>query len=1142
MHRSVLTRRLAAAPLLTLVLLAVNGPASQPVLGVSPNTCTPAISGPDDPDYAPAERGQGGTWNEEAWYLYDCMPQSAPLASDPEGASGMSVNRAWQAHGMGSDDVLVAYMEGGVNWRIGQSRELRLRAHLNTGELPYPQDASGQDHGTYDLNGDGVVDVDDYAQDPRIHRPLLHADTAGGITSEDLIVAFGHCKITDHRIDPQVGCPAGGRFDNDGDGYANDISGWNFHRDDNDPQTDQSIYAHANDESAQAVGEAGNAFAGAGLCPRCRLLSVKMGDEAIDRPDRVAEGIAFAVDSGARVIIGVEAGLGLTPELRAAFDYAYRNDVVVAWASNDFDSADHTEGMFYPHVWPGNSITGDRSTRGTRSPSVLADRNFRSRSSLTSFGPQALFSVPNNDGSTSTGTPTQGGVAALVVSAGLDAFRRGRSEAPLTADEVKQVVRSTVSPIDDPTLNPPGLPGASFNIQYGYGRPNVARAVDAVFAGRIPPTASLTAPDWYQEIDPTLQPALRLSAEVAARRAPGPYHYLFQYGLGPQPLESQFVTVRSGSASHPEQVQADLDLRTIPASFWSGAYALSSDRLSIERYDVTVRVQVRDSRGLMGEDRRVFHLRHDETAAPGFPIRVGSSGESSPTLADLEGTGRLDVVLATADGTVHAYRPGGGEVPGFPVHTGPAPGMDPSPSNPVNYLAARAWKVLPHPRDGIAAPTAVADLLGDGRLEIVATTMSGVSYVWDAHGVLMPGFPVMTDRSYRWQPVPVPDTPYERGASTGALAAPVLAPLERGSRSLDIIQAAWDGHVYAWRPDGTPVPGWPVLVENPSRPPGQTYAHDHKLVSTPVVADIDGEGQIDLVVAMQDTSWPSSGAPVTGYLMAYHGDGNRHPGGPLRAGWPVTLTAVEQGYGTAQDFVTEGITSPAVYDTQAGPVAVANMNLSFPNAIDLRTRRVRPLPMSSIAPGGPLVQFTTGPALGSLAGGPLPQMVQAGSAAADIVSGITQTPGAGIQVHNGVGAWDPSAGTGLPQLSRPIQGLGFFTQAAIADVTGTGLPDLIQAADSGALMAFDGRTGQDATGFPKWTGGWGLFSPAVGDVFGDGHNAVVQQTREGYLYLWPTPGLAASNEAFHWHQDNLNSGHWHFAAPPGAGGQGSRPA
>jgi hypothetical protein len=80
-------------------------------------TCSSSISGPNDPEYAEAERKfpSPETWNSEQWPLFDCIPQTAPKASDPEGAAGMSVNRAWAGYGMG--DVTVAYMEGGVNWK-----------------------------------------------------------------------------------------------------------------------------------------------------------------------------------------------------------------------------------------------------------------------------------------------------------------------------------------------------------------------------------------------------------------------------------------------------------------------------------------------------------------------------------------------------------------------------------------------------------------------------------------------------------------------------------------------------------------------------------------------------------------------------------------------------------------------------------------------------------------------------------------------------------------------------------------------------------------------------------------------------------------------------------------------------------------
>jgi len=204
--------------------------------------CTPEIDGPNDPDYADPERTGQESFNAEQWYLFDCIPQSAPLATDPEEAAGMSVNRAWRQFGRGSQDVVVAYMEGGVNWRRPSAKDLVRQAHLNVAELPTP--ACGKD----DCDGDGMATALDFRDDPRIKRPLLHADSAGGITPEDLIVAF-----SDGR-------------DDDGNGYVDDVSGWNFHRDTNDPQTDQSVYEHANGEQRVIAGEADNGQFGTGVC------------------------------------------------------------------------------------------------------------------------------------------------------------------------------------------------------------------------------------------------------------------------------------------------------------------------------------------------------------------------------------------------------------------------------------------------------------------------------------------------------------------------------------------------------------------------------------------------------------------------------------------------------------------------------------------------------------------------------------------------------------------------------------------------------------------------------------------------------------------------------------------------------------
>ena len=394
-----------------------------------------------------------------------------------------------------------------------------------------------------------------------------------------------------------------------------------------------------------------------------------------------------------------------------------------------------------------------------------------------------------------------------------------RSAAPLTANEVQQVVRSTTMPIKapcpaaEPCFTAPS--GSNFNIQYGYGEPNVAAAAAAVDANHIPPVADIQSPSWYQWVDPTKQSSVFVTANVAAPRASGGnYSWQLEYGLGPQPNDSTgWTSFASGSGGGPATVSGSINLSAIPSSFWAGAYNVDlTTRSTIEQYDVSIRVRVfangdHSHAYSMGEDRRAFHLRHDDTQLAGFPLNLGSSGEASPTLADIEGSGKLDTIIPTSDGAVHAIRPDGTEAPGFPVHTGPPPGMDPSYAN--NYLSDPAWgqNLVPRPGDAIASAVAVGDLNHTGALDIVGSTLDGKTYAWDGLGRLLPGFPVLNGVTSQYGlTVPPPDTPYSFQPENVSFPSPVLADLE-GNKHLDIIQAAGDNHVYAWRPDATAVPG-----------------------------------------------------------------------------------------------------------------------------------------------------------------------------------------------------------------------------------------------------------------------------------------------------------------------------------------------
>src|SRR5260370_707703 len=101
---------------------------------------------------------------------------------------GLSGAGVWKLE-RGRPDAVVAILDTGIVWG---ARGLRDQVHLNMGELPYPEHSDGSSCGTYDCNGDGVVNVEDYASDPRVSLSYPgRIGPAGLITAHDPIHSVG---------------------------------------------------------------------------------------------------------------------------------------------------------------------------------------------------------------------------------------------------------------------------------------------------------------------------------------------------------------------------------------------------------------------------------------------------------------------------------------------------------------------------------------------------------------------------------------------------------------------------------------------------------------------------------------------------------------------------------------------------------------------------------------------------------------------------------------------------------------------------------------------------------------------------------------------------------------------------------------
>jgi hypothetical protein len=186
-----------------------------------------------------------------------------------------------------------------------------------------------------------------------------------------------------------------------------------------------------------------------------------------------------------------------------------------------------------------------------------------------------------------------------------------------------------------------------------------------------------------------------------------------------------------------------------------------------------------------------------------------------------------------------------------------------------------------------------------------------------------------------------------------------------------------------------------------------------------------------------------------------------------------------------------------------------------------------------------VIQLANNPSFGDLDGDGLADPILAGVSSFYLVSLAARTQ---IDYQQAVLAWSGITGEVFEGWPRQIEDVQFLVSPSVADVSGDGKPEVIMGSGGYLMHAWD-VTGQEAPGWPKFTGGWTLASPSVGDIDGDGYLDVVVTTREGYLFAWGTDGPADGR--VHWrgvHHDMHNTGNYENAIPTQAGPDLAEPA
>jgi len=245
---------------------------------------------------------------------------------------------------------------------------------------------------------------------------------AQGFTGEGTIVAvldtgvdYTHPDLDDN-IFVNAGEIAGDGIDNDGNGYVDDVRGFDFAYFDNDPSDVDGHGTHV----AGSIAAERNGFGTTGVAYDATILPVKvLRDNGSGSSNAIAAGIRYAVDVGADVI-NLSLGGGATRSVVNALRYAWANDVLVVAASGNDAASRPGAPAIYSSVFSNTISVGAHSSGGNRS-SFSNQVGSSSAVQIDAPGSQIASTSPGGGyrflSGTSMATPHVAGVAALAYSA-----------------------------------------------------------------------------------------------------------------------------------------------------------------------------------------------------------------------------------------------------------------------------------------------------------------------------------------------------------------------------------------------------------------------------------------------------------------------------------------------------------------------------------------------------------------------------------------------------------------------------------------------------------------------------------------------------------------------------------------------------
>jgi len=283
--------------------------------------------------------------------------------------------------------------------------------------------------------------------------------------------------------------------------------------------------------------------------------------------------------------------------------------------------------------------------------------------------------------------------------------------------------------------------------------------------------------------------------------------------------------------------------------------------------------------GAVGSKINTWVYEHNGSLRSGWPQLSDDSGyaygifNDNAAIADIDNDGIGEIIIPSDVHYICAYEPSGAHILANSMYSGKFWGQVGIWESPETEL--RGWgycdgnRAESYRTNFAHGPAAIADMDGDGTVEVVATGNVYNCAVGHPPGKYNGVYVFNADRSrfdgsgYDWNNPPI-DTGAPLSESWTVIESaqpnPVLADLDSNGEK-EILYASYDGRLHAFWLDKTERYNWPYAVYT-----GGAY----RFASEPTVADLDNDGFSEVIFA----SWVQKGSYQTGKLHILDYQGN----------------------------------------------------------------------------------------------------------------------------------------------------------------------------------------------------------------------------------------------------------------------------